>query len=131
MQILQLNAAMVIFGSEFEFVALDLHRGFNIGALGTVEINLSFTKMEVAVCKSNLRKAGDIHKFRVSKVLDFEVFKYEFSVGKSLALKDYLPVVKTSVKCTIGDCYVLLIAYFSSGVIGDVNHSSFIMAFTI
>jgi len=74
MQILQLNAAMVIFGSEFEFVALYLHRGFNIETLGTVEINLSFTKMEVAVCKSNLRKAVDIHKFRVSKVLDFEVF---------------------------------------------------------
>ena len=46
-------------------------------------MNLSFTKMEVAVGKSNLRKAVDIHEYRVSKVLDFEVFKYEFSVGKS------------------------------------------------
>ena len=64
-------------------------------------------------------------------MLDFEVFKYEFSVGKSLALKDNSPVVITPVKCTIGDCYVLLIAYFSSGVIGDVNYSSFLMALTI
>ena len=61
MQILQLNAAMVIFGSEFEFVILDLHCRFNIGTLGTVEMNLSFTKKEVTVCKSNLRKAVDIH----------------------------------------------------------------------